>query len=250
MDLKNIVVTELVNIVTVHSPKGRLHTMTERKCYGVSFCLSGQITYVQNGKSYVSDRDHAIILPKGATYTLIGDKTGDFPVINFQTTEPFCDTVTVIPLKKQEYLVHLYDQIKKLSLMNGSRAKQMSLFYSILDTLAEERRPYRLLPALRYLENNYQKEMLTNEQLARECRISEVYFRKLFTKEFGVSPKQYVIELRLQRAKQLLGEGAHGISEISELCGFASPYHFCRLFKQHTGMTPSEYRTANQILHV
>jgi len=250
MDLKNIVVTDLVNVITVHSPKGRVQPMVERKCYGISFCLAGQITYVQHGKRYVSDRDHAVILPQGATYTLTGDKTGDFPVINFTVQEPFCDTITLIPLKKQEYLLYLYEQIRKLSLIHGSRAKQLSLFYTILDTLAEERRPYRLLPALQYLENNYQREALTNECLARECRISEVYFRKLFTKEFGISPKQYIIELRIERAKQLLCEGACGTAEISELCGFSSPYHFCRLFKQHTGMTPSEYRNANRILHV
>ncbi|MBE6602248.1 MAG: helix-turn-helix transcriptional regulator [Ruminococcaceae bacterium] len=250
MDLKNIVVTDLVNVITVHSPKGRVQPMVQRKYYGISFCISGQITYTQNGKSYVSDCDHAVILPQGATYTVTGDKTGDFPVINFTVQEPFCDTVTVIAVKKQDYLLHLYEQIRKLSFMHGSRAKQMSLFYDMIDTLAEERRPYRLLPALQYLENHYQEETLTNALLAKECRISEVYFRKLFTGEFGVSPKQYIIELRMERAKQLLCEGARGTAEISELCGFASPYHFCRLFKQHTGMTPSEYRAANQILHV
>lgn len=250
MDLQNVVVKDIVNTVTVYSPKGRFQPMNNRYCYGISFCLSGQITYTQNGKSYVSDCDHAVILPQGASYTLTGDRTGEFPVINFTCADFLCDTITVIAIKKQEYLIHLYEQLRRLTLTNGSRAKQLSIFYNILDALADERRPYRLLPALKYIENNYQEQSMSNQILARECRISEVYFRKLFTQEFGVSPKQYIIELRIQRARQLLSEGAFGTAEICERCGFSNPYHFCRLFKQHTGMTPSEYRTANRILNM
>ncbi|MBQ9805933.1 MAG: helix-turn-helix transcriptional regulator [Clostridia bacterium] len=249
MDLQRVVVTDIINTVTVHSPKGRFQPMNDRKWYGISFCISGQITYTQNGKNYVSDADHAVILPQGASYTLTGDKTGEFPVINFTCADFLCDTVTLIRIKKQDYLLHLYDQLHRLMLTKGSRAKQLSIFYTILDALGDERRPYRLLPALKYIEENYQRQTLNNQALANECRISEVYFRKLFTQEFGISPKQYIIELRVQRAKQMLCEGAFGTAEISERCGFSSPYHFCRLFKQHTGMTPSEYRHANRFLN-
>ena len=47
--------------------------------------------------------------------------------------------------------------------------------------------------------------------------------------------------------QQMLAEGAWGVFTISGKCGFSNPYHFCRLFKQKTGTTPSEYRRANRI---
>jgi AraC-like DNA-binding protein len=247
MDLQNVTITEIINTATVHSPKGRFVFMNNRQVYGISFCISGQISYEQNGKTYVSDRDHAIILPQGASYTITGDKTGDFPVINFTCADFLCDTITTIRIKDREYLLHLYEQLRRLTLANGSRAKRLSVFYNIMDALVEERRPYQLLPALQYIENNYHLQSLDNSSLAQVCRISEVYFRKIFAKEMGTSPKQYIINLRLQRAKQMLCEGGSSTTKISEACGFASPYHFSRLFKQHTGMTPSAYRAANQI---
>lgn len=250
MDLQNVTVTEIINTVTVYSPKGRLVPMNNRKWYGISFCISGQITYEQNGKRYVSDSDHAVILPQGATYTLTGDKTGEFPVINFTCAEFLCDTVTVIRIRDREYLLHLYEQLRRLTLANGNRAKRLSVFYNILDALADERRPYQLLPALQYIENNYPMQSLDNTRLAKECRISEVYFRKIFVKEMGISPKQYIINLRLQRAGQMLCEGALSTAQIAEACGFSSPYHFSRLFKQHMGTTPSAYKAANRIGHL
>ena len=191
MDIQNVTVTDIVNTGTIYSPRGRFVSIDHRQWYGISLCMSGQITYTQNGKRYVSDSDHAVILPQGASYTLVGDKTGEFPVINFFCADFLCDTITVIRIKKQEYLIHLYEQLRRLKLANGSRAKQMSIFYAILEALADERRSYRLLPALKYIEANYQEQTLNNQMLAHECRISEVYFRKLFAQELGVSPKQY-----------------------------------------------------------
>ena len=68
--------------------------------------------------------------------------------------------------------------------------------------------------------------------------VSEVYFRKLFLKHMNTSPKQYIIDIRLQKAKQLLAEGVFSISAISEKCGFSNPYHFCRIFKDRIGIPP------------
>ena len=100
------------------------------------------------------------------------------------------------------------------------------------------------------ISNNYGDATLTNASLAAKCNVSEVYFRKLFTRHFGISPKQFIIDLRIQKAKQLLAEGAWSVSVVSETCGFSNPYHFCRLFKKRTGITPSEYRKANLIYEI
>ena len=70
----------------------------------------------------------------------------------------------------------------------------------------------------------------------------------MFTQNFGVSPKQYLIDMRIKLAKQLLLEDEKLISDIAESCGFGSVYHFSRTFKQATGMSPTEYRRSVNIL--
>ena len=250
VNLKNMTVTEISGVVTVYSEKGKRDKMTNRKTYGLSFCKEGQITYMQNGREYVSNKDCAVILPKGGTYFIKRDKTGAFPVINFDCLDFLCDTVTVIPVRNAEELIADYERIKTLLCFDGNRTQIFSIFYGMLHKLSYDDIPRELKGAVRLINSHLCDASLTNAKLAAECNISEVYFRKLFTKHFGVSPKQYIIDLRIQKAKQLLAEGAMSASAVSNECGFSNPYHFCRLFKQHTGSTPTEYRKANLIYKI
>ncbi|MBQ9760554.1 MAG: helix-turn-helix transcriptional regulator [Clostridia bacterium] len=247
MDLKSATVTVIDQAISVYSPKGRYEKMQNRRCYGLSLCLDGQITYTQNGVEYVSNENTAILLPKGGTYLIHGDRTGHFPVINFDCMEHLCDKITVLPIQNREQLLSDFEMMKRLIRFDENRAQIFSIFYAMLHTLSSESTPHELKNAIRRIKSDYSDPSLTNERLARECNISEVYFRKLFTKHFKISPKQFVINVRLQRAKELLCEGALTITAIADACGFSSAYHFCRIFKDHTGTTPSEYRKANQI---
>lgn len=248
--LSKIVVTDIKETLTVSSPKGRFEKINNRKSYGISFCISGQITYTHRGEKFVSDPEHAVILPQGQSYTLFGDKQGVFPVINFTCADFLCDTITVLPIRDNGFFIRDYEQMKALSLFGGNRAKIMSIFYNMLHRLSYDALYNPIMPALKYIEENYQNANLTNAMLARVCKISEIYFRKLFTAQFQTTPKQFIIDLRIQKAKQLLSEGVLKINAVSELCGFSNPYHFCRVFKEKTGCTPTEYMKQNRIYKI
>lgn len=249
--LSEAVVTNIIDIFTVSSTKGRFEKINNRKSYGLSFCIDGQITYTHNGIEYISDKEHAVILPQKQNYTLYGDKKGIFPVINFQCMDILCDTIIVLPIQNNKSFIKDYEQIKTLFLFNQNRAKIISIFYDMLHRLSSYGITGNTLsPALKYIEKNYQNPNLTNARLAQECKISEIYFRKLFTEQFKITPKQFIIDVRIQKAKQLLSEGSLKINAVSNECGFSNPYHFCRTFKEKTGMTPTEYLKQNKIYKI
>ena len=133
--------------------------------------------------------------------------------------------------------------MRELWIMQKSPAKIMSLFYEILSQLSEEESDvsHPLAPAMDYLGTHFNDPMLSNALLAEQAHISEVYFRKLFKQTYGITPHQYLLELRIRHAKLLLSEQAATVTSISEACGFSSVAHFCRAFKQLTGMTPKEF---------
>ena len=135
--------------------------------------------------------------------------------------------------------------MQALWLSQKNPAKLMSIFYGILARLSEEEQENDafnvLSPAIDHLGRHIDDPLLSNEDLARQCGISEVYFRKLFKDAYGVSPHQYLLDLRIRHAKALLSEHAATVTAISEACGFSSVYHFCRAFKLATGMTPTEF---------
>lgn len=246
MDLTKVTVSDVVGVGKVHSPQGRRAEMENRLFYGLSLCIDGQITYTQNGREYISDKYTAILLPQGASYSLRGDRTGDFPVINFSTAEPLCEEIVTFSIRDPELILRLYEEMERIWVNKSYRARLLSLFYGMLHEISLQSDSRELEGALRYIYENYCSPDITNARLAQECRISEVYFRRLFARQFNSTPKQFIIDLRVQRAKQLLGEGNSKIWAVAESCGFASTYHFCRLFKQHTGLTPGEYRKKNR----
>ena len=247
MDLKDITIREIKSIVTVHSKRGQNGKMTDRPSYAISLCREGEIVYIQDGVEYVSDKGYAVILPKGKSYYIKRTREGYFPVINFDSEDHICDTVTQIPLQSGEELLSDYERLKNLSVSGGSRAQLFSILYGMLHKLGSDHLPYEMREAIRIIKADYCDPTLTNSRLAEECNISEVYLRKLFNKYFSTSPRQYVIDMRIQTAKQLLAEGVLKISVISEKCGFANQYHFSKIFRQHTGLSPTDYRRENMI---
>jgi len=112
--LNKIIVSDVKEIITFSSPKGRYKEINNRKYYGLSFCTEGQITYIHNGKKYVSDKDHAILLPMGESYSLYGDKTGLFPVINFTCVDFCCNTIKMFPITQTDTYIKDYEQMKSL----------------------------------------------------------------------------------------------------------------------------------------
>lgn len=245
--ITDLIITDIEGLYTVPSPKGRKEWIENRPNYGLCFCTEGQITYTHKGVQYVSDRDHAIILPQGQSYMLYGDKTGSFPLINFTCLDMLCDTHMLIPIDNLDAYLKDYELMRALSFFDGNKMKLLSLFYDMLHRLFTASSSSLLSPALKYIESNYPKPGLTNGELAQQCNISEVYFRKLFTEQFGMTPKQFIIDIRMNKAKQLLSEGSLKVCAVSEQCRFSNPYHFCRTFKAYTGMTPTEYIVKNRV---
>lgn len=239
-------VTSIDSVIIVPSAEGRQVNINSRKQYALSFCFDdGQITYSMNGEKYVSNKSTAILLPLGATYSLHGDRTGSFPLINFYTTESFAQvTHKVCRLHSIDSYSTDFNTMYSLWNSNGSRAEMMSVFYRILSRLSreEQARHPTVNRAVEYIGNNIFSPSLSVSNIANKAGVSEVYLRKLFRDTYGTSPKQYILEKRISHAKKLLGERACSVTDISALCGFDSVYHFCRIFKLYTGKTPSEYQ--------
>ncbi len=250
--LNNIIITDIIDVVTIYSPKGRKYSVNKRNCFGLSFCRSGSIVYTENKSETISDKGAAIILPYGASYKLRGEETGFFPLVNFSAVgidSP--KEIIKIPLSNEQFYLREYTKLKQSDIFRHGRVEAMHIMYGILSKLSAE--TVSIPPAIRnaaeYIENNYFNTELTNNFLAELSNVSEVYLRKLFLKYCGMTPKQYIINIRIQKAKQLLGESRSAISEIAEQCGFTNVYHFCRTFKNAVNLTPTEYRCEFNIVH-
>jgi AraC family transcriptional regulator len=79
-------------------------------------------------------------------------------------------------------------------------------------------------------------------RLAREADLSKFHFSRAFKRTTGLTPSQYFIHLRLEKARRLLRETDRSVIEIGFDVGYTNPSHFARIFRREVGISPSEYR--------
>ena len=86
------------------------------------------------------------------------------------------------------------------------------------------------------------RENLTREGISKFVSYESAYFSRLFKTETGLSYTDYLLQLRILRAQELLSETDASISEIADQCGFSGSSYFSGCFRQLTGMTPHAWR--------
>jgi len=118
------------------------------------------------------------------------------------------------------------------------------LFATVLPHLKEAKAPDCspcVLKAIDYIEKHFKEEYST-ASLAKECFVSESRLYHLFKKEMHTTPVSYKNELRILRSIEYIKSGYQTVEEISVELGFRSAAYFRRVFKDITGIAPTEYR--------
>lgn len=111
--------------------------------------------------------------------------------------------------------------------------------------------PDRQSPVTKALREDIEKNLADSaysaETAIRKLPLNYDYVRKMFKKEVGVSPHDYLTHLRMERAQTIILSGVtnrysdYTVTQIAEACGFSEPLYFSRVFKKHFGVAPSYY---------
>jgi AraC family transcriptional regulator len=100
---------------------------------------------------------------------------------------------------------------------------------------------HKLKQALEYM-NAHLSENVSLVALSDELQISQFHFCRLFKQSTGMTPHACLIQQRVERSKQLLKQKEYTMLDIALACGFANPSHFAKHFRQHTGISPKQFR--------
>lgn len=137
---------------------------------------------------------------------------------------------------------------------SGSREQARHIASALLLSLAQSLSDLEVSPqagrdpslraartALRYIEDNLNRPLLV-EEIARHVSLSERHLTRLVRQLTGVSPTEYILTARLDRARALLLGTRDPIKAVSVQVGYADPAYFARLFTKRIGMPPSQFR--------
>ncbi|MCH5209999.1 MAG: AraC family transcriptional regulator [Oscillospiraceae bacterium] len=106
----------------------------------------------------------------------------------------------------------------------------------------------KITPAMHYINDHFYNPELTAEMIARNSGISHPHLCRLFSSAYGLTPHDYLVQIRIDHAKILLSEQKNmPINRVAAESGFNSVSYFTKVFKEKTGLTPAKFR--NQTIY-
>lgn len=96
--------------------------------------------------------------------------------------------------------------------------------------------------AIHYIKSNYTKSITLND-ISKHVNVSTYYLSRMFKKEIGKNFSEYLIEFRMNKAKEFLKNPEFKLYEIADMIGINDSHYFSRLFKKNFGITPTQYRS-------
>jgi AraC-like DNA-binding protein len=249
----DIIVSCINAVVFVDIQKPELaRFFKNRKYHGLVYQLDGCSDFFIHNETFRVNPNSLLYLPKGYDYHVKTLKPGKCIAINFTTVDELNLKCNVYNFANHNIFHDLFVKINHgwLYKKDAYIPKCLSLLYEIiylisqnlLKTYYPNEKSLRLLPAISFIENNYNDYELKVPLLAGIASMSVSSFRKYFNDVYNTSPIQYINILRINHAKDLLSSGYYSITEISELVGYSNVYYFSKVFKQKTGLSPRDYR--------
>ncbi len=223
-----------------------------RRHYGLIYTVKGTEIYSFSSGNIRAVPDSVLIIPKEEKYIidLDGEEsiaiTFDFEVTDTLSFKPFC-----IKLNKSNPCRAAFADAEKEWLKKAPEYKAVckSFFYKIISHLIRQESNYldsqsykKIAPAVDYLHTHYLDAGFKLEDAVSEAGISTRYFESLFFAHFKMSPREYLNQLKLDLAKELLLNEKNTVTDVAAKLGYCDIYHFSKFFKLKTGQSPSEFK--------
>ena len=136
-----------------------------------------------------------------------------------------------------------YQELMQIQDFRGLKEKTKALLKDVTASVEEKRNVSSkkiVEEAIQYMKKHYAED-ISLEKIANRFFLNQTYFSRLFKQYTGSTFTDYLIELRMEKAKELLGKGKYKVYEVSQMIGYRSEKYFFRVFKQYTGCSPTEY---------
>lgn len=220
---------------------------SERNYNALSFRVHAD-TYLKTETDEYHMKDNFVSYVPARLDYIRTSRVDEMIVVHFDTTDYFTRQIEYFEAKKPEILAKLFRSISDCWNKKeiGYKYKCSALLYEIfaecyVQNFKPQPQTSKIQNSVDYIFKNYKNSELTMSEIAKQSFMSEVYFRKLFKKEYKMSPQKYIIKLRIQNALSLIATGYFSLKEIAYMSGYNDYKYFSTEFKKAVGVSPSEY---------
>ena len=216
------------------------------------WCDQGEPAVLWNNQEFKLRRGVALLIPVHTVFVVCHPQGYSHFFIHFDAGSPY-DMVNPCPvmIALAEDDLRELEEIKAMMLTQDSPPSRYILVNYFLCKMllrlqAENFQgpaniDERIKKALEIINANYDKP-LGNEELSGRLNMSQNNFLRLFKREVGQSPHSYLNYIRIRNARRMLREDKCSIEDISDRLGFSDRYHFSRIFRNFTSVSPAQFR--------
>ena len=220
------------------TPKRPFHILTKR--------VSGYTDMMFEDRSFRITAANLLYIPANTEYTRQSYGDEEIIAIHFNILNREIFPPCLIDVE-EEKCNNAFREIYKVWTERkvGYKYKCIAILCEYLSTVifkeSNSKEYDKIKKSLKYIEGNLTQKLSVNK-LAQMCNLCETQYRKIFKKEFKVSPVKYINKLRINNAVNMISGGYHSMGEIAELCGFSDQKYFNKIFLAETGKSPSQYK--------
>ena len=212
-----------------------------RSYYLLHYICAGSGTLYKDGQAYpVNTGDIFVILPgETTTYQASGDTPWVYCWLGFHCPNKL--DFLQVPVLRQTSAGHIFEQIRQCAEAEQGDFRIFSLTYELLRQLsAPAKRSVEnyAVYARTHLENMYMAAV-TIEDLANTLHIDRRHLTNIFRKSYGISPHAFLMELRLNKAREFLRSGC-SVTDAAAMAGFSDLPNFSKKYKSRFGLCPRD----------
>lgn len=175
------------------------------------------------------------------THILISDIKNIFYNMLLNLSE-FAEGLNIQLIKKNEgeFIWEIISEISTLGKIEEYMVDRVEFVFEKLSTMNNVGQ--NVYNIMQYIRDHFQETELTINDIARHMYLTTTHICMVFKNKTGKTINQYITEVRIEKAKELLKEGNMKLLEISNRVGYLSPNHFAKIFRKNTGLNPSDFR--------
>lgn len=234
-----------------------------RDHYIIHYILGGKGSYQVNGKTYELKKDDGFLIRPGTVvfYRADGEEPWSYGWVGFHGLKAeaylklagFDEGNPVFRYDRDDFLKGcLLRMLDTRELSKSREIRLLGLLYEFLSQLVEaaggrpaekngDRKEEYIKKAIEYVRTNYSRRTRISD-IARSIGLDRSYMYSLFNEYLNMSPQEFLIHFRIEKACELMRGGGLSISEISRSVGYDDPLVFSKAFKNVKGLPPREFR--------
>lgn len=213
------------------------------------YVMSGCGVFVREGETYHPKAGDVFVIPPYVETYYAADRQTPWNYIwvGFTTDEELPPVLTQ-PILRHAGVGAIFEDMRRCyKLENGRSAFLSSRLWELISVLQEQEAPVMdyVQKALNCIHSEYMNGISVKE-IAERLNLNRCYFSTLFRETQGIPPQQYLLQLRMERAAELLTLHGERPSVVCASVGYPDLYNFSKAFKSYFGMSPRNY----QLIHL